>query len=52
MNCVTHDGSFLFVVPLTLFGCRNRILVGRVVFSDVVRGISVTQFIGVGHRAR
>ena len=31
------------------FGCYGRISVGWVVFSDVVRGISVTHNIGVGH---
>ena len=45
MNCVTQMGR--------LFGYYIRILVGWVVFSDVVKeGMSVTDFTTVGHIAR
>ena len=39
-NYVTQDGSFVFFYDR----------MGRII-SDVVRGMSVTQFIGVGHTA-
>ena len=44
MKYVTHM-SFLFL-------CYGRILVSSVVFSDVIRGMSVTQSVRVGHIAR
>ena len=34
------------------FGCYTRIPALWVVFSDVIRGMSVTQFIAVGYIAR